>query len=1188
MGRKEESRLTRKIMIGLASAMLGFMPLDIAGVDTGIAAAEALADNALPEGHDVKSGNVDFNTDGAVMDVIQSSEKAVIDWNSFNVGKDATVNFIHLKTENGAAVLNTAGSTLNRVTGGKLSEIAGTINSVGTFILINPNGAVFTQGSEVNAAGIIVSTADIKNDNYLNGNLLFEQTNKINANIVMDGKMRAETGTGTDETANSGANKVKAHLDELKTQKTNLENEIKDEEDPAAVAAAQAKLNALKETAGDLITLNVSALKPATGFAVGANGIKLVADGDIFIGANAELNATAKTDISGETTVGTEEFEVDGGGTSRTGSIVLRADQNADDVAAYDGEALKNYAGITDVVTYDDAGKAIAADSEEKGGRKTAKVYLSDELKDKNKIQSQHIGIYYDADIVGDIKGTDRTTVVPNGAADGKFTQKNYKETAPEYADKVKNAGELDATRGEAYSTTFAMLVNDVYQLKAIDHETNGNLSGSYALGCSIDAAETAKWNSEKGFDPIGDATNTFKGSFTGSGGSNGYSISDLTINRPDEDNVGLFAKVQGGSVWSLTLIDPSITGKNFVGGAAGEGDKAHFEGVKIQKTKKDTPNIIGTNGVGGVVGAMLNSNIRSSVNAGTVNGVDNTGGLAGVAVGGKDGYTIDRSSNKADEAITGSGNVNGTGSYTGGLVGQLRDTVDDSLNALTSWTKGAGSEAVISESTNNGKISGNDYTGGIAGGMYGTQKDGKNTVSVKATYNTNEGKTLKTIITDTESTGAGTSDFGCVTGTNNVGGLVGELSSADIETAYNAGNVTGETNVGGVAGKMDGTANISKAYNADNNTVLRTAADGNGYYGFKANGSTYEYDQTNQQWIKDGNTALTTEQVLVEAPESVRTYNNRLAYRDAVVTGKENVGGVVGNMTGGKISEAYNAGRVKAAEGAKTDTLGDFGGVKTGGSVENSFYVTDRQDGKTKITNLGRAFGDKTSAGITAKNLYEATNIKSDAIGNGVDWARDENDSNKIVNQNKYWMIYSNSATPLLKHFMKRININRQYEYDGTVHNLITTDVKNFYGGAFFGNGKGRNVSSYVIVDGKELVDNPITDYDASKWKVITGTKNANDINGVSSKYTYENANMWSPQHGYYVDPNAAVIIVPRTLNVEVTGEKTYGQNAVSGAVIVPTNATADDIKTAQNGGKNYAMRFVNPDTGKTDFVDG
>ncbi|WP_462331606.1 two-partner secretion domain-containing protein, partial [Schwartzia sp. (in: firmicutes)] len=255
MGRKKERRLRKNIMIGLTSMMVGFMPMHIAGVDIGIAAAEP-APTALPDLKNVDyvdaGGSVDVRTlpetDGkAVMDVVQYGNKAIIDWNTFDVGKDSTVNFIHLTKNGNQAALNTAASTLNRVTGGKLSEIAGTINSVGSFILINPNGAVFTKGSEVNAAGIIVSTANIADGDYKKGNIWFDQTNTTNANIIMDGKMNAET--GTDKTSSSGANVISEHLKALRTEGTSLAEAAKNKADAVAAEAAQAKLDSLKATA---------------------------------------------------------------------------------------------------------------------------------------------------------------------------------------------------------------------------------------------------------------------------------------------------------------------------------------------------------------------------------------------------------------------------------------------------------------------------------------------------------------------------------------------------------------------------------------------------------------------------------------------------------------------------------------------------------------------------------------------------------------------------------------------------------------------------------------------------------------------------------------------------------------------------------------------------------------------------
>lgn len=171
----------------------------------------------------------------------------------------------------------------------------------------------------------------------------------------------------------------------------------------------------------------------------------------------------------------------------------------------------------------------------------------------------------------------------------------------------------------------------------------------------------------------------------------------------------------------------------------------------------------------------------------------------------------------------------------------------------------------------------------------------------------------------------------------------------------------------------------------------------------------------------------------------------------------------------------------------------------------------------------MNKAYGSAED-GAMAKTLYQATNLASGtgAVKNGVTWTEDVNQT--LVDgeaTKKGRMVYSNAATPLLKHFMKRISINRQYEYDGTTHNLITTDVTNLYGGAFFTDGKGVN----VYTNGMGTISN----YDPSKWKVKSGTTKKEDIDGIATVYYYDNASMWSPQHGYYIDKNAAVIIVPR-----------------------------------------------------------
>ena len=68
----------------------------------------------------------------------------------------------------------------------------------------------------------------------------------------------------------------------------------------------------------------------------------------------------------------------------------------------------------------------------------------------------------------------------------------------------------------------------------------NGNLSGHYALGTDIDASATSGWNAGAGFLPVG----IFGGVFEGLG----HTISNLTIDRPATNFVGLFGQLSGAS----------------------------------------------------------------------------------------------------------------------------------------------------------------------------------------------------------------------------------------------------------------------------------------------------------------------------------------------------------------------------------------------------------------------------------------------------------------------------------------------------------------------------------------------------------------------------------------------------------------------------------------------------------------
>ena len=187
-----------------------------------------------------------------------------------------------------------------------------------------------------------------------------------------------------------------------------------------------------------------------------------------------------------------------------------------------------------------------------------------------------------------------------------------------------------------------------------------------------------------KGWLPIGNDTDagsdfhqgtSFRGSFDGAG----RVIQNLRIDRGGEDYVGLFGRVDGGSIVSLGLEDLEVTGGEYVGGLAGliEGDTVTGSYV--------TGSVTGGVSVGGLVGGLLdNATVTGSYATRSVTGRVSVGGLVGQNSG----------------TVTGSyatGSVTGD-EYVGGLAGQDSGTV-------------TGSYAT-------GSVAGDEYVGGLAGGL--------------------------------------------------------------------------------------------------------------------------------------------------------------------------------------------------------------------------------------------------------------------------------------------------------------------------------------------------------------------------------------------------------------------------------------------------------------------------------------
>ncbi len=104
-----------------------------------------------------------MQSDGINMVIDQQSDRAILNWQSFNVGRKNSVTF------------NQPGSgsvTLNRIFQNDPSKILGTINANGQVYLYNQNGFVFGQDSRVNVASFIPTSLDVDTDQFLKGSIL--------------------------------------------------------------------------------------------------------------------------------------------------------------------------------------------------------------------------------------------------------------------------------------------------------------------------------------------------------------------------------------------------------------------------------------------------------------------------------------------------------------------------------------------------------------------------------------------------------------------------------------------------------------------------------------------------------------------------------------------------------------------------------------------------------------------------------------------------------------------------------------------------------------------------------------------------------------------------------------------------------------------------------------------------------
>ncbi|HUN47612.1 MAG TPA: filamentous hemagglutinin N-terminal domain-containing protein, partial [Stellaceae bacterium] len=137
-------------------------------------------------GLQVGAGQATMANPSATSTVItQTTNKAILNWQTFSIAAGNSVTF--QQPSSGAIALN-------RVLGANVSNISGSLAANGQVWLVNPSGIFFGAGAQVNVGGLLATTADINDSDFMAGNYKFGIPGNPNASVINQGRIQVAPG----------------------------------------------------------------------------------------------------------------------------------------------------------------------------------------------------------------------------------------------------------------------------------------------------------------------------------------------------------------------------------------------------------------------------------------------------------------------------------------------------------------------------------------------------------------------------------------------------------------------------------------------------------------------------------------------------------------------------------------------------------------------------------------------------------------------------------------------------------------------------------------------------------------------------------------------------------------------------------------------------------------------------------
>ncbi|MGS0895695.1 two-partner secretion domain-containing protein [Burkholderia stagnalis] len=817
---------------------------------------------ALPTGGEIMSGNADISksADGKTMSIDQHTDKLITNWQDFSIGGGERVSF---KQPTNRSI------ALNRVIGANGSQIHGQLDANGRVFLVNPNGVMFGAGAQVNVGGLVASTQNMSDADFLAGRYRFAGTSGQsveNAGTIAaaDGGSVALLGARVSNTGVIRAQMGRVALGAGNAFNVNFDgNGLLNLQVEGGAVDAQAHNGGLLKADGGEVLMTARAAGSLLGSVVRNSGTieakglssrdgKITLDGgQVQVGgrldASAQDASTAGGTVitRGERVTVSRDVQVDTRAASgRTGrweieaanagvgpaaqpakrGLVIGGGINGNTgnsgtgnhaEVAIDGETLSRNLGTTNVsltntsgdLTVGDAASWTSDNALELTSRK-GNVNLNRALN----ASGANAGVTVNA--ARQIRVADKLTLTGESASLALNSGSGHTLTNDGAVVTLSGRNASFSANGEAYR-----VIHDLAGLRSVD----GDMNGRYVLGNAIDGSGAQ-------FRSIGGAGAPFGGVFDGLGNT----VRDLSITNPGVSVVGLFAS-NAGRIANLTLEKFTVRGAAPAGGPrVGVGALAGHNMGDISNVKAKDVLVSGSGRavVGGLVGSNLSGTIDRAFVSGRVEGggeAERVGGLAGenLATVWPDRGDAIISNSRADVQVSSE-----SAGETGGLVGLNRgvitaSTAGGSVSALASGARVGGlvgfheTGSIKASSSSASVRAGRDAT---AGGLVG-----HNAASIDASDATGDvtvGDNAKAGGLVGENLGkiaASTAGGNVVAGKSAiVGGLAGVNRATILASTANGGVQAGNGAVaGGLVGYNAGTVRSSTA-----NGAVSTGAD--------------------------------------------------------------------------------------------------------------------------------------------------------------------------------------------------------------------------------------------------------------------------------------------------------------------------------------------------------------------------